>query len=36
MIVIDFGYGGLMDFGGVGFGGMWEKDIVLLMLLEVV
>lgn len=36
MIVIDFGYGGFMDLGGVGFDGLWEKDIVLLILLEVV
>lgn len=35
MIVIDPGHGGPMDFGGVGIGGMREKDIVLPMSLEV-
>lgn len=35
MIVIDPGHGGPTDLGGVGFGGMREKDIVLPMSLEV-
>ncbi|MDY7003298.1 MAG: N-acetylmuramoyl-L-alanine amidase [Cyanobacteriota bacterium] len=35
MIVIDPGHGGPTDLGGVGFGGLREKDIVLPMSLEV-
>ncbi|MCL2932941.1 MAG: N-acetylmuramoyl-L-alanine amidase [Trichodesmium sp. MAG_R03] len=35
MIVIDPGHGGPTDLGGVGFGGLREKDIVLPISLEV-
>ncbi|MDJ0556781.1 MAG: N-acetylmuramoyl-L-alanine amidase [Microcoleaceae cyanobacterium MO_207.B10] len=35
MIVIDPGHGGPVDLGGVGIGGLREKDIVLPMSLEV-